>query len=347
MFAAGDPGGARALAPVAHLAATSGHQTWVLQHGAIAQDYVDQDVAWTWVSSDKSQSLLLDFDLEMVVFAGSMTDTIALELALSAQARGLSTAHILDNWSNYANRLIHKNGQRLNPDVYTVMDDLAYESALCEGVDSSSLVITGTPALSHVTAQVPNPAGGIIFASEPVSLDQGCDPTQLSFRGYTEDQVLALLLGVLQPWGKRINLQVFLHPRENPDRLAQVIQRHCGVVPCRVLTVDEKPSAFADARAVIGMSSIFLYRSWLAGLPTLSFQPGLRLQHLRYLEKRSGLLTVDHADQAGLAVTRLLESPDPNHTYEAGQELARHKGAATRILAALSTHLETKTNALD
>jgi hypothetical protein len=208
-------------------------------------------------------------------------------------------------------------------------------------------VITGTPALSHVTAQVPNPAGGIIFASEPVSLDQGCDPTQLSFRGYTEDQVLALLLGVLQPWGKRINLQVFLHPRENPDRLAQVIQRHCGVVPCRVLTLDEKPSAFADARAVIGMSSIFLYRSWLAGLPTLSFQPGLRLQHLRYLEKRSGLLTVDHADQAGLAVTRLLESPDPNHTYEAGQELARHKGAATRILAALSTHLETKANALD
>ena len=344
IFAAGDAGGARALAPVAHFAATSGNQTWVVQHGAIAQDYADYDVAWTWIRPDKPQRLLSEFDVEMVVFASSVTDTMALELALSAQARGLSTAHVLDNWSNYATRLIHPNGQRLSPDVYAVMDDLAYQSALGEGVDPVCLVITGSPALAHVTAQVPNPTGGIIFASEPVSLDQGRDPTKPSFRGYTEDQILELLLGVLQPWGGQITLQVFPHPREDPVGLEQVIRTHGGDVPCTVLTVNEKPAALANARAMIGMSSILLYYSWLAGLPTLSFQPDLRLPHLCYLEGRSGLLTVDDADQLGAAVVQLLDSPVPNHTYQAGHERARHQGAPYRVLTALSNCLRRRTN---
>lgn len=335
IFAAGDVGGARALAPVAHLAASSGHQTWFVQHGAIAQDYADQDVAWNWISLDKPQSLLSKFDFEMVVFASSVKDSMALELALSAQAHGLPTAHVLDNWSNYAERLIHQNGQRLSPDVYAVMDDLAYQSALCEGVEPDSLVITGAPALAHITAQVPNPAGGIIFVSEPVSLDQGRDPACSSFRGYTEDQVLALLLEVLQPWGKQINLQVFPHPREDPVRLVHVIETQGDCVPCAVLTADEKPAALANARAITGMSSILLYESWLAGLPTLSLQPGLRLPHLRYLEGRPGLLTVDHADQARAAVAQLLESLAPNQPREASQERARHRGASNRVLTAL------------
>lgn len=348
IFAAGDVGGARALAPVAHLAATSGHQTWVVKHGAIVDDHVGQDVAWQWVNPTTNwQSLFAKINPTMVVFASSIIDTMALDLALAAQHKGLPTAHILDNWSNYSARLVHQNGQRLSPDVYAVMDDLAYQSALGEGVDPACLVITGTPALAHVKAHVPNPVGGIIFASEPVSLDQGRDPAQPSFRGYTEDQILALLLGVLQPWGGQINLQVFPHPREDPVGLAQVIQTHGGDVPCTVLKTDEKPAALMDARAIVGMSSILLYDSWLAGLPTLSLQPGLRLPHLRYLEGRPGLLTVDHADQAGAAVAQLLDSSAPNHPHQAGQELARHQGASLRVLTALSDYLRAKTNAHD
>lgn len=348
IFATGDVGGARALAPVAHLAATSGHQTWVIKHGAIFDDHVDQDVAWHWVNPVINwESLFARINPTMVVFTTSINDTMALDLALAAQRKGLLTAHILDNWSNYATRLIDQNDQRLSPDVYAVMDDLAYQSALAEGVDPTCLVITGTPALAHAEARVTNPMGGIIFASEPVSLDQGRDAAQVSFRGYTEDQVLALLLRVLQPWCGQINLQVLPHPREDPVWLEQVILMHSGHVPCTLLTTDEKQAALSGARAIIGMSSILLYDSWLAGLPTLSLQPGLRLPHLRYLEGRSGLLTVDHADQAGAAVAQLLESPATNHLHQADQERERHKGASLRILTALSDTHKAMKNAHD
>lgn len=336
MFAAGDVGGARALAPVANLAATSGYQTRVLQHGAIADDYEDRGVSWTWVRKNTPESILSGSDIEMVVFTSSVADTTALELALSAQASGLPTAHILDNWSNYASRLELENAPRLNPNVYTVMDDLAYDAAVADGVDPNCLVVTGTPALADVKSLVPNPYGSIIFASEPVSMDQGRDPSCPSFRGYTEDQVLAMLLRALQPWAGHVTVKVFPHPRENPARLKQVIHTHSGLITCTIVEQNQKRAALLDARAVVGMSSIFLYEAWLAGLPTLSLQPKLRLPHLGYLEGRPGLLTVYDERKLYDAVNQLLNTKASNHSRQACLERARHQGASHRVLKALA-----------
>lgn len=340
IFVAGDVGGARALAPVAHLA-TADHAVWVVENGAIVSDHAGQDVPWVWVAMDTPKALLAQLEPDMVVFASSMTDPVALDLALAAQDMGLPTAHILDNWSNYAARLVHVDGRRATPDMYAVMDDLAAQSAAAEGVENASLVVTGTPALAHVQAQMPNPKGGVIFASEPVSLDQGRDPTLPTFRGYTEDQVLALVLQNLQPWADQVQVQVFAHPRETPAGLADVLHHHAGAVAARVLAAHEKPAALAQARAVIGMSSILLYESWLAGLPVLSVQPNLALDHLRYLEGRPGLICVDQADGIGPGLKALLTAP-PSHAQQAATERARHQGAAARVLTALADCLRAK-----
>lgn len=339
IFAAGDVGGARALAPVAHLAAASGHKVWVVENGAIVSDHAGQQPGWTWVAPASPQPLLAKLEPDMVVFASSMTDPVALELALAAQLAGLPTAHVLDNWSNYAARLVAADGRRLTPEIYAVMDDLAAHSAAAEGVAQDSLVVTGTPALAHVQAQMPNPKGGIIFASEPVSQDQGRDTTRPSYRGYTEDQVLALVLKGLQPWAGQIELQVFAHPREDAAGLAEVMHHHAGALSARVLTTPEKPAALARARAVIGMSSILLYESWLAGLPVLSVQPGLALAHLRYLEGRPGLICVDHADGLEVGMQALLAANTSTHAQYAATERTRHQGASQRVLTALADYL--------
>ena len=345
IFAAGDVGGARALAPVAHLAARSGHQVWVVKHGAIATDHENQNVIWNWVDpSFVADNLLTELNPDIVVFASSVTDTMALELALTAQNKGLPTAHILDNWSNYAARLVHPSGQRLTPGIYTVMDDLAAQSAVADGLSPNSVVITGTPALASVTPQTPHPSGHVIFASEPVSMDQGSDPDKPGYRGYTEDQVLKMLLQELQPWADQVDLHVFPHPREDPAGLATILQRHSGRVHTKITPPGEKATVRAAARAIVGMSSILLYDSWLAGLPTLSLQPGLRLPHLRYLEGRPGLFTVDHETQVATALSQLLGPCSLDHQHSATHERARHHGASQRVLTALSDYLRAKAN---
>lgn len=334
--ASGDVGGARAMAPVAHLAARQGHEVHVIRHGAISSDHDGREVPWHWRDPDAPKEMLASCAHDALLFTTSVADEMALSLAFAARSQGLPTAHLLDNWTNYGARMRASDGRRLTPDLYLVMDDLAHAAAVTEGIAPEILRVTGTPALAHVTEQAPCPDGGVIFVSEPARQDQGRDHSDPKFRGYSEDQVLALVLDQLQPRARDIRLQVFPHPREDPALLAQVVKSHAGAVEAQILTAHEKPEALARARAVIGLSSILLYECWLAGLPCLSVQPDLRLKSLRYLQGRPGLHFVDRADGVGAAIDRLLQGPPPEHKAQAASERARHKNSARRVLTTLT-----------
>lgn len=337
VFASGDIGGARALAPVAKLAVTSGNQVWFVRHGAIVKEYLNRDVTWNWVYPHKNQQeLLSDLDPDIIVFASSVSDQFALDLALTAQSKGIKTVHILDNWSNYSARMINKAGKRLTPDIYTVMDDLAASAAELEGINPSSIVVTGTPALSNIKERTPAPKGDIIFISEPVSLDQGRDRTQPIFRGYTEDEVLKLVFKTLQRMPDHVNLKIFPHPREKLGSLEHTVKSICTTVRSTIVTENEKLSVLSNSRAVIGMSSILLYECWLSGLPVLSIQPNLVLQNLRYLEGRPGLHIAYDTNRAVLSLNKLLGPPVASHKARALVERVRHQRASTNILGALS-----------
>lgn len=337
IFASGDIGGARALAPVAKLAVASGNQVWFVQHGAIAREYSNRFVEWNWVYSSKNQQDLLNkLDPHVIVFASSVSDQLALDLALTAQSKGIKTAHILDSWSSYGARMINKAGRKLTPDIYMVMDDLAASAAKFDGINPSSIVVTGTPALSFIRPRTPLQRGEIIFISEPVSIDQGRDRTNPNFRGYTEDEVLTLLLKTLQNFTYQVNLKIFPHPREEPANLEHIVKNISTTVRSAIVTENEKSTILSDARAVIGMSSILLYECWLSGLPVLSLQPNLLVQNLRYLEGRPGLYTVYNSDEVMPSLNKLLGPPMRGHSDRALEERVRHQSASKNILAALS-----------
>ncbi|NOR31978.1 MAG: hypothetical protein GQ539_12905, partial [Sulfitobacter sp.] len=121
-FAAGDVGGARAILPVARLAARQGHIVLGLDHGVFR---AEGDGDWYWLNH--AETLTAEFDT--LIYATSVTDPLAFQTALSARERGLPIIHVLDNWSQYGARMrgpdLYGMTCDLIPDVYCVMDTLA------------------------------------------------------------------------------------------------------------------------------------------------------------------------------------------------------------------------------
>lgn len=335
-FAAGDVGGARAILPVARLAAEQGYAVMGLEHGVFRAEGADN---WQWLSHQKT--LTAEFDA--LIYATSVTDPLAFQAALSARARGVPIIHVLDNWSQYAARLRGPDlsGKQcdLIPDIYCVMDELALGEASAVGVPEAILQVTGHPGLAsliHEQASFQNcdgRGGHIFFVSEPAVLDSG-DRKDPNGRGYDEVEVSNLFAAAFakQPEAQSLPVLIAPHPREDREvvaarwaELAQIHDLNCQIVPR-----DNVRAALQTARAVVGMSSLLLYEAWLLGHPTLSLQPNLRHQQLAQPGLRDGLELCTRSDESRAAVQRLLAATAP--VGSGRHDMALHNDASHAVL---------------
>lgn len=343
-FVAGDVGGARALYPVIQHAVAHGHAVHMLWHGHLATMPVIDGAQIHHLdkardTSEQAAGLIALTRPDVLAFTSSVHDDTALRFAAAAQEARLPVAHLLDNWTSYRQRLML--GDRLvAPDLYAVMDDVARQGAAAEGIPPTSIWITGTPALSELPHdQRPLPDGSLlrlVFVSEPVTLDQGDDPTAPGYRGYTETTALAVLAETLADRADAVRLDLLPHPREDRAHLAQVWARLRGPLAGSVIEPADRQRALLEAHGIVGMASILLYEMWLRGWPVASLQPGLRLPQLRMLAGKNGLV---FADERATAPSRLRSWRDAISSYrppaEAAMERSQHRHAAETFLAAL------------
>lgn len=348
LFAAGDVGGARALLPIAAECERHGLPFAVLHHGHIAQEAPDR---WPLVSLPSVTSganiaaWLSGLNVSALIFGSSVHDLLPLTLAGKAHEIGIFVVHVLDNWSNYRRRLGNDDLPILVPDIYTVMDDLAREAAIADGVLAEIIRVTGQPALASLVDDYAGVSGRsrgqgpvrLLFVSEPVEADQGSSPESPRFRGYTEKNVLRLLCRVLQPYADQVTLDILPHPREERRLLVALWKENRLALNGMVLANKESGrQQLLAADGVIGMASILLYEAWLVGKPVLSLQPGLADRSLRMLAKRAGVCFIDAEEQivdafaSWLAMLRRGGSPVPQ------PDLLRHQEAAGQILALLA-----------
>lgn len=310
LFASGDVGGARALIPVIRAAAAQGHHALVLRYGFIAQE---TDENWQWLSpttveSDGLSSTLDDAKSDVVIFATSVKDSVALTLARHAQARGIKVVHVLDSWTTYLERMTLDGLPPFCPDIYAVMDTAAAEAAADAGISKLTIRITGQPNLSHIlslgapkeTQQLRRSDNikRFLFVSEPIEADQGSSDGSSSYRGYTEQDVIALLCRALQPLADQVHLALLPHPREDENGLTTTWENNRQALLGEALPKAVTTTPVANFDGVIGMASILLYESWLLGRPTLSIQPGLQLEALRQIGRRSGVTLVESQEHA-------------------------------------------------
>lgn len=340
-FAAGDVGGARAILPVIFYVSSLGHEALVMENAILR---AEGDSSWQWYSTNIfKQPQFLKSKVDVLVYATSVVDRDAVDAAIVAKQSLIPIIHLLDNWSNYNSRLFGSQ-ELCIPDCYALMDELAKNDAISDGVPVEIIKVTGQPAFAKLAIEfdqfaVANPLRqlDLLFVSEPVLNDQG-DPNSKTWRGYDEEIVSSLFAHSLKQInlsqaGQPIRLRIASHPRENADHVkARWEQLYFNMPECvEMVESDEIREALQTVHCVIGMASALLYESWLLGKPTLSLQPGLRDGRLRVLEKRSGVIFCDDEKEAQRSL-RLLLKKAYTSDRSLNPELKRHVDAAKNII---------------
>lgn len=329
IFAAGDVGGARAILPVARKAYDHGLSVAALDHGILRQEGDDR---WHWLCKSAATTAVSEKD-SVLIYATSVSDPHAFDIARAAQNHGTPILHVLDNWSNYAARL-WQDGVQVIPNCYAVMDPLAHKEACADGVPQGVLQITGHPNLAAL-AQEGAALGAVrdhksvLFVSEPAAADNGRS------RGYDETQVTqafgAAWATLNVQTAQTYHIHVAPHPREDRASVAErwhAMATQIGHMSWSLVPPTDVRHALHRAGHVFGMSSILLYEAWLLGTPTASLQPGLIGAGLRTLSHRDGLWFCDQSDHVETTIHAVLHAnpsvPQP--------DMARHIGAAEQIL---------------
>ena len=349
-MAAGDPGGAAAVLPVARVLAARGGRPMILDHGALGRNAAPELPRLPPPAEGAALAdWLAERGISVVCFGTSLADHLPLALARAGRAQGLPVVCVLDNWMNYRARLTMDGGPELVPDRYAVMDDKALGEAVADGVPEACLLVTGHPGLANLADEITSADGAwrqqlrqqigmgqggralVAFIGEPAALDQGRSAQSPTWRGYTEYEVLPLLCRELQAEAERLDLVIVPHPRDDLGAVEALWQgsrgRLAGGLAPAGLTGRQLVLA---ADRVAGMASILLYESWLQGKPTLSLQPGLIRDSLKSVATRPGIVFVDR-DEAASDGIRIWLRTEPQGLRP---DIDRHRQAPT-VLADL------------
>lgn len=323
LFGSGDIGGARALLPVINLAYQRGLAPLVMSNGPITSE---GEQTWRWIDSSE---IRFDGTISAYVFTGSTSDPAPLATARAASKAGIPAIFVLDSWSNYRERLQTDGQPVFVPDVYCVPDAVAEAEAQQENIHN--IAVTGQPAFADAVKmaqgshQRPAAPLKILFISEPVEADEG------NRRGYTETGVIATIAQSLQSRAAHLHLNILPHPRDDAEQIERAWRQNKGVLTGTVLAKNSVRTLL-DYDGIVGMASIMLYRAWLLGLPTLSYQPNLKLAALRQFGQRDGLVFVEHEANIGETIQEWMMSIQPHDAAMLRPEATLHQDAAAAIL---------------
>ncbi len=336
LFVSGDVGGARAIIPVVDIALARDIRVGVVRHGHIGREGPED---WPWIEvEDMSPASIVEHSKpDAIIFATSVDDRLALEIASAGGQNGIRTVHVLDNWTTYAKRLIGKDGAQYMPDVYAVMDDLAYRQAVSHDIPARVLAVTGQPALANLAAERRryndnDGTGGlrhVLFVSEPALGDQG-GPGSPTYRGYTEVDVLEGFCQTAQGFAEQTEVLIAPHPREDRDFVEANWSRFRNSLHGRIIGPDEVRKVLHTCWGVAGMTSILLYEGWLLAKPVISLQPGLSVPGLEAIGEREGVVFVDRRENLSPALKGWLKSCEG--CQSGAGELERHVNAAAEVL---------------
>ena len=307
LIVSGDIGGAKAVGAVLSMLSDYTKDFYVVRHREFNISNNDWKTIDIEIINENTWSLVFDtLDIKILLWSTSVSDIFPLRLARKAKELGVYVICLLDNWMNYKFRLEIDGEKPLIPDCYMVMDQLAYDEAIRDGIPENILKITGNPALASINSEYRKYCNSyrcikseelsigskklVVFISEPAEMDQGSDNTFPNFRGYTEKTVLKHFCENMQSYADEIYIGIISHPRENKEELLKSWDCYRGKLEGGCINVKNGREAVFLADGVSGMTSILLYESWLLNKPTLSLQPNIQNDSLRALEKRKGIV---------------------------------------------------------
>jgi len=354
---AGDAGGAAALAPVlvelrkrfdGDVAAWAyGPATEMFRRAGLTPCVLQRPVERSFVERELSR------DCRLLFLGTSVNDDEFEKRFLEASiALGVPSVAVLDFWSNYAVRFLHRGTKSLLlPTVVTAIDPDCRDGLAAAGVPPERIRITGHPALERLGSLRNVPADAlahvrsrflhdpssrlVVFVSQPFGQyrkDLGYEnadafPDEMSVERQLEECLGRL---AVQRGGDFV-VVVIPHPREANGRWTDAASDHVRRVVLRDM---DRHLVALSSDLVVGMSSMLLIESSLLGCICVSVQPGRRENDDLVSNRRGWTAPVYDLSEMTPTIEALLFDEDRRRRVRlSGDDSLVAAGATERVIA--------------
>ena len=335
-----DPGGANAIIPLIEPLSKKGYRVNLFGKDIALAKYAKAGLPAVNIMEHIDEVNLSEVDKfvisqmpDFIITGTSADDMTEKYIWKAAEQHGIPCFAILDQWVNYGVRFSRYSVSELKryyqnkdhaflPTKILVMDDLAKQKAVEEGLEESRILITGQPyfetiknALNNISKkdidelhkklEIQKDDYVIVFASEPISKTYHEADDSNHFWGYTERTILRSLLDALTELAPKKNktAKVIIrpHPKEDKENFNDIVAVYEGNGIS--LAIDESTDSsllIAASDLVCGMSSMFLIESAVFGKPVISVQIGLCRENPFILDQigiSKSVLTKDELDK--------------------------------------------------
>ena len=265
-----EAGGADCLLPVARLLAEEQVRitAWLEQPALDA--FTNAGIESSLLPSDIATSVARLAPDVLLTSASSSSKQLPHDRALwrIAAKRGIPSMAVVDQWQNHEDRFLDReNGQLVFPDVIAVPDEASKNVVAGLARGTARVIVTGRPGLETEIGKI-KPAG---FAVRPFRVLFVSEPLHRYLRDtlrYDEVDVLKMLVEQLTAvFGGDAIVHVRPHPANTTADVEAMLQIPA---PFPLKLDDGDPGQF---HVVVGMRSVYLLKSILAGVLTLSVQP--------------------------------------------------------------------------
>ncbi len=359
----GDPGPARALAPVLRKLAQGPAGVLALTYGQAGDIWSGLDLARKplapGVQAKDCAALLRDMGAAALLVGTSYNELMLEHLFLeAARVLGLPSLAVLDFPSHFRARFSGRDGRLSHlPDAIAVDSAATRRQMLAQGFPEQVIQVTGAPAFDSLAGfreafredqrqQIRQALGAgpgeflVLFASQPLSRFYEIRPGSLGELAFNERQVLEAvgkaLARIARRSGRSLVLVVRPHPREDPadfDWFSSPGLKH--MVSNRFTSWE----VVCAADLVVGMNSVLLMEACHLGRIVVSVQPGQSRSDSLPTNLSGHSHAVYELAQAEPTLERLLL--DPGARQEAVARLADLKsdGQAAARVAELLLHM--------
>lgn len=343
-----DPGGANTVIPLVSRLKEKGYCVKLFGKESALEKYANSGLAaldimkyMTEVEPGTVAEFIKNQMPDFIITGTSADDMTEKYIWKASEKFKIPCFAILDQWLNYGVRfsqysvseLKEYNHERKHvylPTKILVMDSLAKQKAIEEGLEESRIIITGQPYFETIKTAINKISKKdieglnkklkiqkddyvIIFASEPLSKTYHETDNLDHFWGYTERTIFRNMLDALAECtvqkNKKVKVIIRPHPKEGKENFNDFL----AVLNGKGISfaVDESTDSLLLISAsdlVCGMSSMFLIESAIIGKPILSIQIGLCRDNPFMLDQIGAVKSVLTRDELDYQLGRFLEN---------------------------------------
>lgn len=358
------PGAANAISPVIKRLINEGKISVVtIGHQFSEEIFQSKGIDYRTVASYGLRDVSVDSMIQLLqvespdlVFIGTSTqdddnkDVIEQTLTLAARVTGIKSLAVLDFWASYSLRFNDiYTGERFKflPDKIAIMDQIAQQAMLDEGLDKERLVVTGNPHFDGLPNKARNFTEDKIQATRQkvgLSADLLLLYAGNAFKkerkalGYWDLDIIDLINETMEvlpeEQGRKVGVAVKLHPRVPDDDLAsidQYIKRNSEGMIKLVRNIGVQELVLASDLTLISTSTVGIEAAYMRK-PCISVQPGLKGKDLLIISEE-GIIPVGYTieDCKALIKKAILDSEYRVRLLERASDFRTNGKATERV----------------